>query len=481
MRGAGSQSVRPARRVAGRSRRVGIGCRRELAVGRSSPRVAAVGETFGIPLHGRTIAIAGDRGIPLSPGRIILLLGPSGSGKSSVLQRIDEQCIGACSVQRIGFPPSTAIIDRVAPGAPLADALALLTRCGLGDAHLWVRRFDTLSDGERFRARLARAIAIHQPTADAQPLLCDEFCSLLHRRAARAIAFSLRKLVTQRGMCMVLASVHDDIVADLQPDTIVRFDGAGGCAIETRAVRPNKPISLRRSLRIEPGVKRDYEALAGMHYRATAELGFVDKVFVLRDRGEPQPLGIVVYSHGPLELALRNRATGGRFSRNPEKLNRSFRILRRLVIHPDLRGCGLGHYLVRKTLPLVGTLYVECLAGMGEFNPVFEKAGMTRVGRYPPPPGPQRAVRALREMDVDPNGMDFPRLVCRRPRVRSVVAAAVKDWYAATTAEGERRVARQSPELLAQLFRGVIGSRPVYYLWRRGRPAGRGRGVAGSP
>ena len=48
-------------------------------------------------------------------------------------------------------------------------------------------------------------------------------------------------------------------------------------------VQLNRPISFHRRLRIEPGRKRDYEAFAGMHYRATDELGFVDKVFVMRD------------------------------------------------------------------------------------------------------------------------------------------------------------------------------------------------------
>lgn len=161
------------------------------------------------------------------------------------------------------------------------------------------------------------------------------------------------------------------------------------------------------------------------------------------------------------------KATDKWFSRNPKRVNRSLRILRRLIIHPDIRGCGLGHYLVRKTLPLVGTEYVECLATMGEFNPVFEKAGMKRIGQYEIQPQCKVALDALRAMDVDPNSREFPIQVCRRPRVRRIVAQVVHDWYATTTAEGEERAGRQSPRLLAQTFRGLIGSRPVYYLWKK--------------
>ncbi|MGB2984577.1 MAG: hypothetical protein WBE26_01730 [Phycisphaerae bacterium] len=441
---------------------------REQRVGRPSTRTAAIGIQFGIPLFGSPLTIVERTRIPLGPGRLVLLMGPSGSGKTSALAQIERQFAGGCVVQRVSFPPEAAIIDRVAPWASLSEALSILTGCGLGEAHLWVRPFGALSEGERFRARLARAIAVHSRSGAAAPLLCDEFCSTLHRRAAKAISYSLRRIVARRKLSVVVASSNEDIIPDLQPHTIAWLKGGGRCDVEERQVRPARPISLRRRLKIERGSKRDYEAFASMHYRATDELGFVDKVFVMRDGSGSggEPVGIVVYSHPPLELSLRNQATKGCFSRNPQRLNRSLRILRRLVIHPDLRGCGLGHYLVRRTLPQVGTEYVECLAAMGEFNPVFEKAGMTWIGQYDISKKRKAALDALQAMDVDPNAREFPMQVCRRRRVREIVSRVVYDWYAATTAGGECRVERQSPQLLAQTFRGLIGSRPVYYLWR---------------
>jgi len=432
-----------------------------------SPSAADVALRFGLADPESKTVILPHAKVSLGPGRLILLTGPSGSGKSSALSQIERQFPDACIVQRITLSPESAILDGLASWLPCGQVAALLTACGLGEPRLWIHPFDALSDGEKFRARLARAVALRERTSRAAPILCDEFCSLLHRRVARAVSYSLRKLVTRRKLSVVVACSQLDLIDDLQPDAVVRLSRGSHCEIEERVVRPEAPPAFRRRLRVERGSKRDYDAFAAMHYRATDELGFVDKVFILRDPTDSAVLGIVVYSHGPLELSLRNQATGGRFSRNPARVNRDLRILRRLVLHPDIRGCGLGHYLVEKTLPRVGTNFVECLAAMGEFNPVFEKAGMKRVGQYDVAPERKAVLESLRSMGVDPFARDFILHVCRRRRVRELVAGAVYDWYAATTAGGEKRVAHQSPDFLARTFRGLIGARPVYYLWKK--------------
>jgi GNAT superfamily N-acetyltransferase len=224
-------------------------------------------------------------------------------------------------------------------------------------------------------------------------------------------------------------------------------------------------------LRIERGTLRDYATFAAMHYRQRDNLGFIDRVFVMREGSGGPAVGIVVYGRAALELNLRNRATGGRFVRNADLLNRELRVLKRLAIHPDLRGCGLGRHLVQRTLPYTGTRFVECLAAMGAVHPVFDQAGMRRIGVVQAPGSRDTAVRALTKMGVDPLDADFVKQVRRRPAVRRIVAGAVADWYRSTTGGGERRVARQSTTFLAQTFRQLAGSQPVYFLWA-GDPEG---------
>ncbi len=455
-----------------KNRAVTLGPVSKRSTRRVTRRTADVALQFGLPLNSDPVTVLDKMRLNLGPGRILLFLGPSGAGKSTALAQLALRCDGGEDVDRTRFRKDTALIDGVCPAEPISHAINVMASCGLGQANLWLRRYDELSEGQRFRARLARAVGRHIKANATAPLLCDEFGSRLHNRLTQAIAFNLRKLVSRHRLCLVATTNDESVARDLQPDVTIRLTSAGRCTIaNTTTIK--KAVSFRRRLRIERGCKADYDAFAAMHYRATDELGFVDKIFIMREGLNGEPLGIVVYSHGPLELTLRNRATKGRFVRNPQRLNREMRILRRLVIHPDVRGCGLGHWLVRKTLPLVGTPYVECLANMGRVNPVFEKAGMIRIGECAAPNHRTKALAELKSIKVDPSGRDFVMQVSRRERVRRIVADTVYRWYAATTAGGERRVARQAPEFLAQIFRGLVGSKPVYFLWHK--PANRCR------
>jgi hypothetical protein len=106
---------------------------------------------------------------------------------------------------------------------------------------------------------------------------------------------------------------------------------------------------------------------------------------------------------------------------------------------------------------------------MGHFSPVFQKAGMKRIGEYGKIQRCQEAIKMLESMGVDPRHRDFLDEVRCRPAVFDVVREAVRHWYAATTGTGAPRVEHQPPELLAKLFRAVSASSPVYYLWRRSR------------
>ncbi len=436
----------------------------EPACSPPSDRSRQVRAQFGLPPCEEAVAVADGLRLRLRPGQIVLLLGPSGSGKTSILKAIAERT-GGRWVGRRRFPPGRAVVDGVAPRGSLRHALALLTSCGLGEPRLWLRRHADLSEGEQWRAGLARVIGSALWRRRPPPVLCDEFAARLHRRAARATAFNLRKLVRRTGLTLIAAAAQDDVLDDLQPNTIVRL-GAGLPRVVERTPL-DLPVSLRRTVSVEPGSVRDYHAFHAMHYRRRDGLGFVDRVFVLRESAGGELLGIVVYAHPPLELAVRNRCTFGRFVGQPARLNAELRILRRLVMHPDVRGCGLGHWFVRRTLPLVGVRFVECLAALGAINPVFERAGLSRVGPSEMPRGQAALLERLRTLKADPFSRDFVRILSTNSEARRLVEETIARWLKATQSGAAWRLQGRSAAALAGVFRQIVGAPPIYYLWDR--------------
>ncbi len=435
----------------------------------ATPRVVETCLQFGLSPALPERVVVSELALTFPPGSVTLIVGPSGSGKSSLLAEITRRIPTSRSVEHVRFPNDVAIVDGVAPAQPIEQAMRLLSGCSLGEPSLWIRRLSELSEGERFRARLARAISLHRRGGHRGPLLCDEFANHLHRRLARAMAFNVGKLARRLAMPMVLATTREDLIEDLRPDALVRLRN-GNVHVEPHEAAADAAshcFSLRRRVRIERGSLRDYARFAAMHYRQRDNVGFIDRVFVMREEVGGDVIGIVLYGRPALELSLRNRVTGGRYTRKAELLNRELRVLKRLVVHPDVRGCGLGHLLVGKTLPLAGTRIVECLASMAAVNPVFDKAGMRRIGTLPAPKDRRVALVKLRAAGADPMQSDFADQVRRRPTVRRLVRDVVGAWHRSTSSLPEVRLQRHTATTLAQTFRQLAGARPVYFLWAK--------------
>lgn len=98
----------------------------------------------------------------------------------------------------------------------------------------------------------------------------------------------------------------------------------------------------------------------------------------------------VLYSLHVIEIVPAHLALKGRNIALPEfrgkscremaqKINREIVRIARVVVAPKFRSIGLGAEIVRQTMPLVNTKYVETLAVMSRYNYFFESAGMTKV------------------------------------------------------------------------------------------------------
>ena len=128
-----------------------------------------------------------------------MIVGPSGSGKSG----LGKACwSGRAYHHGFTWSRSKPIIEEIAPERPFNDVAGALSSVGLGSAPAWLRPFEVLSTGERFRAELARLLLATTPR-----LVVDEFTSVVDRQIARIGAAAFAK-AWRRTRTILSGGVH---------------------------------------------------------------------------------------------------------------------------------------------------------------------------------------------------------------------------------------------------------------------------------
>lgn len=178
-----------------------------------TPRVMQVEGIFDVPEAKRqTASYHFDAPIEEREWQVGLIVGPSGAGKSSVARHL----FGDAIVDGYDWHPTRSIVDGFG-GLPIREVTGALSSVGFSSPPSWIKPFHVLSNGEKFRATLARALV------DPRPLVVvDEFTSVVDRTVARIGSHAVAKAVRRSpGKRFVAVSCHDDIVEWLQPDWVI--------------------------------------------------------------------------------------------------------------------------------------------------------------------------------------------------------------------------------------------------------------------
>jgi len=209
----------------------------------SSARARRVQEAFGIVnTEFRSILVAG-LDLSVLRGQIILIGGPSGTGKSLLLRAIahlagvgqkkgrlpegveltvSQMTKGVQIARPRPVPPGVAPIELL-ERIPLDETLRILASAGLAEPQLFVRPARTLSLGQSYRLSLALALA-----EDPDLLLIDEFCEPLDRFSAAAVSKKLRISATQRRIGVIAATADPErVCASLAPDRLLLLSSGG--------------------------------------------------------------------------------------------------------------------------------------------------------------------------------------------------------------------------------------------------------------
>jgi ABC-type ATPase with predicted acetyltransferase domain len=213
----------------------------------------------------------------------------------------------------------------------------------------------------------------------AQFWILDEFAATLDRDTAKIVAWNLQKLARSEGKCVLAATTHTDLLEDLNPDVHVHKRFGKEIHVTYCPDPMKRECSLAGEMKVVEGSTADWRQLSGFHYRSH-KIAAPRKIFSLR-RGD-ELCGVIVYCYPPTTVFGRRLVLP---KMSMKELNSKLSVISRVVVHPKYRTIGLGTKLIKDTLPLAGTEYVEMSAVMAKYNPFAEKAGMKRIADQAPP------------------------------------------------------------------------------------------------
>lgn len=183
-----------------------------------SDRVLDVSQAFGLELSDKQFVIYDHLKFDTAAGERLYITGQSGSGKSLILRKLEEDYRTAgLKVVNINDVELTdePIIEQI--GTTTDEATKLLQFAGIGDAYLLIRTPNELSDGQKYRLRIAKLL----DQKDSDVWLCDEFGAVLDRKTAKFLAYSVSKLAEKRGITVAIATTHKDLITDYRPHLVI--------------------------------------------------------------------------------------------------------------------------------------------------------------------------------------------------------------------------------------------------------------------
>lgn len=193
-----------------------------------------VQQAFGVNRDMLSATLFSDINLTISPGNIVLICGPSGAGKTTLLSLLTQQLIDPKN-SRDGFAGKIEVprakvstLSTLTNSRPLVNALgnvsfehalSALNVSGLAEAHLYIKRFQELSNGQRYRAMVAKLIA-----SGADVWMADEFCATLDPITANIVSRNLRRCAKDLGITVILAAANwSEFIHELRPDTILHL------------------------------------------------------------------------------------------------------------------------------------------------------------------------------------------------------------------------------------------------------------------
>lgn len=147
---------------------------------------------------------------PPEDWQIGVIIGPSGSGKTTIAKEI----FGSDYIREYKYD-KRSVVDDMPENASADEIAQVFSSVGFGSVPSWFKPYDILSDGERARVNVARALL------GPNQLICmDEYTSVIDRKTAQLSSMAIEKYIRKTNKRFVAVTCHYDIVDWLRPDWV---------------------------------------------------------------------------------------------------------------------------------------------------------------------------------------------------------------------------------------------------------------------
>jgi ABC-type glutathione transport system ATPase component len=143
-----------------------------------------------------------------------IIVGRSGSGKSTIAKQLFPEAY----IKGFAYTHS-CILDDFPEELETGEITKALCSVGFASPPDWLKSYEALSQGERMRVDIARALCLDQHL-----IVFDEFTSVVDREIAKVSAYAISKAVRRSKKKFIAVTCHYDVVDWLEPDWVFCTD-----------------------------------------------------------------------------------------------------------------------------------------------------------------------------------------------------------------------------------------------------------------